>query len=252
MLTRFFKIQSQLSVLAELLEWLPSHLETDILSKAHRSLTKFDQITVMLQREGMSFVEARRILDEVLVDYPEFTHHLGASASIVENPRFEKAIMKITTATPLSEEERCAASCLLLDVTLRAESESGAGSHPVLGSDDDEEGGGGNYAKKLERRLKRQKRNNDGSDNYINFDVLPGTSVNCERLFSLARHILSDTRKKTSPRLFEALLFLKVNRKLWDAYDVGIAMGRSSAAASQGDHSVGDSDGDDSVYEPLF
>jgi hypothetical protein len=252
MLTRFFKIQSQLSVLAELLEWLPSHLETDILSKAHRSLTKFDQITVMLQREGMSFVEARRILDEVLVDYPEFTHHPGASASIVENPSFEKAIIKITTATPLSEEERCAASCLLLDVTLRAESESGAGSHPVLGSDDDEEGGGGNYAKKLERRLKRQKRNNDGSDNYINFDVLPGTSVNCERLFSLAKHILSDTRKKTSPRLFEALLFLKVNRKLWDAYDVGIAMGRSSAAASQGDHSVGDSDGDDSVYEPLF
>ena len=71
MITRFFKIQVQLSVLAELLEWLPSHLETDILSKAHRSLTKFDQITVMLQREGMTFVEARKILDEVLKDYPE-------------------------------------------------------------------------------------------------------------------------------------------------------------------------------------
>ena len=89
MLTRFFKIQSQLSVLAELLELLPSHLETDILSKAHRSLTKFDQVTVMLQRKGMTFVEARWILDEVLVDYPEFTHHLGALASIVENPSFE-------------------------------------------------------------------------------------------------------------------------------------------------------------------
>ena len=169
----------------------------------------------------------------------------------MENPSFEKAIMKITTATPLLEEERCAASCLLLDVTLRAESESGAGAHPVLGSDDDEEGTG-DYAKKLERRLKRQKRNNDGTENYINFDVLPGTSVNCERLFSLAKHILSDTQKKTSPRVFEALLFLKGNRKLWDAYDVGKAMRRSSAAASPGDHSVGDSDGDDSVYEPLF
>ena len=28
--------------------------------------------------------------------------------------------------------------------------------------------------------------------------------------------------------LFEALLFLKVNRHLWDAYSVGKAMGRSS------------------------
>jgi BED zinc finger len=253
MIKRFFKIQSHLSVLAELLEWLPSHLETDILSKAYRSLTKFDQITVMLQREGMTFVEARKIFNEVLKDYPEFAHHLGTSASIVENPTFEKAIMKITTATPLSEEERCAASCMLLDVSSDAEeSEDGAGADPVHDSDDDEEGGNGNYAKSLERRLKRQKTNNDGTDNYINFDVLPGTSVNCERLFSLAKHILSDTRKKTSPRLFEALLFLKVNRKLWDVYDVGIAMGRSSAAAaSRGDHSLGDSD-DDSVYEPLY
>ena len=96
--------------------------------------------------------------------------------------------MKITTATPLSEEERCAASCMLLDVSSDAEeSEDGAGADPVHDSDDDEEGGNGNYAKSLERRLKRQKTNNDGTDNYINFDVLPGTSVNCERLFSLAK-----------------------------------------------------------------
>ena len=170
--------------------------------------------------------------------------------------------MKISNSMPLSEEERCAASCLLVDFVTSPESEgSGAGgADSVLGSDDDEEGGHGDYAKLLERRLKRQKRNNDGTENYINFDstenyinfdVLPGTSVNCERLFSLAKHILSDTRKKTSPRLFEALLFLKVNRKLWDVYDVGIAMGRLSAAASRGDHSAGDSEDDDSVYEPL-
>ena len=57
--------------------------------------------------------------------------------------------------------------------------------------------------------------------------------MNCERIFSLAKHILSDTRKKTSPRLFEALLFLKVNRSLWDVYDVGVAMGRSVAGAQQ-------------------
>ena len=37
-------------------------------------------------------------------------------------------------------------------------------------------------------------------------------SVNCERLFSAAKVILSDTRKRTSTYLFEALvLLLKVN-----------------------------------------
>jgi hypothetical protein len=53
-----------------------------------------------------------------------------------------------------------------------------------------------------------------GREQYVNIEVIPGTSVNCERLFSLAKHILTDTRKNTSPVLFEALLFLKVNRTL--------------------------------------
>jgi hypothetical protein len=57
MLSRFFKIQQQLGVIVELLELLPTHVEINILSKALRSLSKFNQITVMLQRDGISFVE---------------------------------------------------------------------------------------------------------------------------------------------------------------------------------------------------
>lgn len=58
-------------------------------------------------------------------------------------------------------------------------------------------------------------------DAYMNLDILPGTSVTCERLFSLAKHVLTDTRKRTSPALFEALMLLKVNRDLWDVILVG-------------------------------
>ena len=64
--------------------------------------------------------------------------------------------------------------------------------------------------------------------------MIPGTSVNCERLFSLAKHILKDARKRTTPILLEALLFLKVlNYDLWDAYSVGKAMGRTRHEAAQ-------------------
>ena len=59
----------------------------------------------------------------------------------------------------------------------------------------------------------------------MDLHVLPGTSVNCERLFSAAKFILSDTRKRTSPKLFEALLLLKVNKSYWNALSVGKAMG---------------------------
>ncbi|KAI2507198.1 hypothetical protein MHU86_7264 [Fragilaria crotonensis] len=78
------------------------------------------------------------------------------------------------------------------------------------------------------KRLKVEKLESSvGREQYVNIEVIPGTSVNCERLFSLAKHILTDTRKNTSPVLFEALLFLKVNRSLWDARTVGNAMGRT-------------------------
>jgi hypothetical protein len=58
--------------------------------------------------------------------------------------------------------------------------------------------------------------------------VLAGTSVSCERLFSAAKHILTDTRKCTSPAVFEAILLLKVNRSEWDVHSMGRAMGQTT------------------------
>ena len=77
------------------------------------------------------------------------------------------------------------------------------------------------YAQAIQQKLTRQRReatNWQSPDLYINFDILPGTSVDCERLFSSAKFILSNTRKRTSPSLFEAILLLKVNSSLWNAF----------------------------------
>ena len=88
----------------------------------------------------------------------------------------------------------------------------------------------------LERRLKQQKTSEtEAPDIYCNLDMLPGTSVNCKRLFSLAKHILTNTRKQTSASLFEALLLLKVNRKMWNEHSVSRAMGRSGEDCSDSD-----------------
>ncbi len=86
------------------------------------------------------------------------------------------------------------------------------------------------YSEELQQKLKRQKIEQLQAEKakvYIDLNVLPGTSVNCERLFSAAKFILSDTRKRTSPKLFEALLLLKVNRNKWNSVAVGKAMGRT-------------------------
>jgi hypothetical protein len=61
-----------------------------------------------------------------------------------------------------------------------------------------------------------------------------------------AKFILSDTRKQTSPTLFEALLLLKVNSLYWNVYSVGQAIGRSKKGLVYGDiyNTMGDVDVD--------
>jgi hypothetical protein len=71
------------------------------------------------------------------------------------------------------------------------------------------------FVQKVEYHRKRKKTNHEYivSSKYVNLDVLCGTLVECERLFLVAKNILTDTRKGTSPAVFQALLLLKVNQK---------------------------------------
>jgi hypothetical protein len=53
------------------------------------------------------------------------------------------------------------------------------------------------YSEELQQKLKQQRTEvqAEKAKSYINLDALPGTSVNCECLFSAGKFILSDTRK---------------------------------------------------------
>ena len=44
-----------------------------------------------------------------------------------------------------------------------------------------------------------------------------------ERLWSLCKYILTNTRSRLTPNLFEVLVFLKVNHDYWDARSVQLA-----------------------------
>ena len=114
------------------------------------------------------------------------------------------------------------------------------------------------YAQQLELRMKRRKTSNDDiARSYMNLDVLAGTSVSCERLFSAAKFILTDLRKATSPSLFEAILLLKVNRSEWDVYSVGRALGRTTggsfgSGAVDSNNSICDAAGNDGDLDLFY
>jgi hypothetical protein len=228
MITRFLQIQVQLSSIVDLLALFPTHSELEILKRAHASLKKFNAVTIMLQKEGMSFLEVRELFQEVLEDFPDFKHYLADDANIVEDPLFEKAIVRISKGLPLSDEQKQAAARLLKceagGDNFQPVTDNNQSSDDVTDEDGEPEE---SYIQNLERRLKRQKTMQSETElAYCNLMMIPGTSVNCERHFSLAKHILTDTRKRTTPALFEALLTLKVNREWWDEYSVAAAMKR--------------------------
>lgn len=79
--------------------------------------------------------------------------------------------------------------------------------------------------------LDRRKRRRVEQDHpYMNLNFILGSSAEIERLFSIAGRILADQRRNMTPMLFEALVFLKVNRGYWDFRTVLSAMGNSNSS----------------------
>jgi hypothetical protein len=95
MVNRYFKIQPQLNAIVELLTLLPTPVEVDALLRGFRSLTKFDAITVMLQREAITLVEVRNVFNIIVADYPDMRHHIGDDSHLVVYPAFENAVLSI-------------------------------------------------------------------------------------------------------------------------------------------------------------
>ncbi len=152
-ISRFLKIHTQLSGVAELLSLLPNHLEVDHLIRAHESLEKFNSITLMLQRDGMSFVESREIFDLFLADYPDFANYLADGARVVENQPFEEALMQLARGQQLSEAQKALVAPFLKDHTEDNKPEE------VIdeGAPNDGEAGSESYSETLQRKLKRQR-----------------------------------------------------------------------------------------------
>ena len=96
----------------------------------------------------------------------------------------------------------------------------------LLAQDANEEGGQGqgtnqpsSLAERMKHRLRKRKAGlieTDISSPYKNVDFICGSAAEVERLWSVAKYILTDNRVKLTPAMFETLLFLKTNKEYWD------------------------------------
>ena len=83
--------------------------------------------------------------------------------------------------------------------------------------------------------LKRRRLSAEDSTQYIDCSFCVATSNTVERLFSACKHVLTDERKCMSPIMFEALIFLKVNKEFWDLPMVAKAMKNQEPRGSERD-----------------
>ena len=64
---------------------------------------------------------------------------------------------------------------------------------------------------------------------YIDCNFIFGSAAQVEQMWSQAKYILSQQRSRMSPRLFETILYLKINDRFWDNNTVQEAISMAAA-----------------------
>ena len=83
--------------------------------------------------------------------------------------------------------------------------------------------------------ITRKRRRNDGAiDVYSNSNFVIGSAEVVERLWSPTKRVLSDYRKRSSPLLVVAILFLNLNSDYWGLSMVLEAMSSLDSSAVAG------------------
>ncbi|RHY87092.1 hypothetical protein DYB37_010240 [Aphanomyces astaci] len=175
-------------------------------------LTKLEDlnaITLALQSEDCSLLDARQIFDTVIEDYPDAAARLDRSTAIVKNPAFEDGVVKVLLGSKASlTSVEAQAIKALRDSQARQGSEEGA-AVPALSL--------------AERALKKKKVMGAPSV-YKDCRFLRPTSNMCERFSSATKLAVGDRRCSITPKNFEEQLFLRANIHFWTTEDVQAMM----------------------------
>ena len=152
--------------------------------------------------------EGRNDQNFVMHCCPSGKNYISDDAEFLHDPLFESGVCKIQNGTTelmtVGEKEAC--KSLLVN-------DDGNSS----GSDQEEE-------IDYEERLRQRKQQRENPLGYMNCDFILGSAAEVERLWSIATNVLTDERKKMSPLMLEAVLFLRVNSRLWDVQTVKQAL----------------------------
>ena len=202
---RYFKLQPHLDRDEyEIMCLIPSLVQTKQLKDLMVNLSNFQSVTKKLQDPCITMNQVRAIFDGVIELYPVMKSYLIADAKIVQNATLEQEIVKVLDG----QEELLTAF------------EKNALKPFLLNSDEVELVEEVNKKDKkigfADRLIQTKKRKLETKSKYMDMSYIPATSNVVDRFFSQCKNVLTDKRQSMYPINFEAVMFLKMNRHLWD------------------------------------
>ncbi|RLN95492.1 hypothetical protein BBJ28_00019948 [Nothophytophthora sp. Chile5] len=195
MVERYFCLATFLSADDdEICELLPSARSVKRLRSLHDDLARIENVSKALQGTNVTMMDARVWYDGLVDVEPSFERYLAD---------FEVGCCKVlaSEAARLTRAETIAVESFVMEADE---------------SDDDTDGG--SFVLQLERTRKRKRAQNQNE--YALLPCIPPTSNMVERFFILARITFGHERHSITPYTLEMILFLRVNKRIWDVHTV--------------------------------
>ena len=164
-------------------------------------------MTVALQKPDISFNDAQFLLNSIVDSHKGNVFktanekYLTVDARIVHSVPFHTAMLKVL------EGHEDQLSVLEKNVLLKFKK-------PVSDLPNVDVDMNADWASSL---LSKRKVSVNSKSSYLSLKFIRITSCDVERLFSVSRNILSYERQSMTPERFEQVIYLKMNKRLWDA-----------------------------------
>ncbi len=214
----------------------PENINTAYVRRITGVMKEIDIVTKTLQTRGYRLGDGRTKVLSLLNTVENhrgrrnsifYECSLGRSYFSLENKPFESGVIKIQKKLEHMMTEAEKEACSKLRVVEVA-------NEVVEGGNSDEEGRELSLvdieAKRIkldeerERMRGRGQTEQESQIKYINCDFILCSAAEVERLWSLAKNIITTDRNRMYPIQLEAILFLKLNEELWDIEDVADAL----------------------------
>ncbi|KAH9123596.1 hypothetical protein AeMF1_005451 [Aphanomyces euteiches] len=201
MVSRFLELLPALDQMESINEFMLSRAQVQRVKALFQHLEEFETVTKKLHSDGIDIADARTLFDGTLAKYPSMAH-LDSDNAIVRYPDFDAAVIHVLNG---EKNFLTAGQALCIERFLKPTSE-----------DNDRDEGTCREMNFAEQLLSAKRRKmNSVTSKYVNLCFVLPTSNIVERLFSVAKGILTDYRKHMSPMNFEMIIFLRANSGYW-------------------------------------